>query len=799
MCLKTSVASSDVTAHRPTVWVITPSIHREGGTERAVAEQLHHWRREFDLTLYTMDLRDVDTSGVRVRCLWRPPGPHLLRYVWWLLANQVVRWWDQMRYGRPDVVHSPGVNALRADAIGVHIVFSKHWARVRAAHQQPMSNTVGQLRSLHRRVYWALLRVLERHAYSASAQLWALSREDAGWLETLVDRPRGSIPVVAYGVDSLAFSPEARQQLRTAARRELYVEEYTVLLLVGNDWYKKGLDHAIRALATLPPTYIIAVAGRDDPEPFLRVAKELAIEERVRWWPVRSDVLTYYAAADCLLAPSREDAFHLPTLEAMACGLPAVVSKHVGATELFGPEGDAVMVVDHSDDPHALSAAIRETVQSEEATRCRVSRGLTLARARSWDQYSARTAALVRHNLATPRVLVLAPDVAGAGGIERFSRSLLQACVERYGAERVGVCSVWGSDFQPQAPACRRLWSGPSHETATSRRVTVWVRLKFALAAVHCAWAWRGPQLAVICTHAHLAPVAMMCRLVSGANCAVWAHGAEVWGYMRPSVRLALRRADTLVAAGQFMARELAQQLTIDPDRVFIVKYSVSPDVVLVSTVGGVDHPGATPTRDDSGATSEAVPRPRVLTVARLDHVDTYKGVDTLLLAWPQVLSSQPDAILVVVGDGDDRPRLQGLSRLLSIEPHVQFVGRLSDQELAAAYANASVFALPGRMRAGPSPQGEGFGLVFIEAAAAGVPCIAGRAGGAPEAIEDGVTGLLVNPESPIDVARGIVRLLADPVAARRMGDVGRSRVVREFSAEAFADRVAALVTTLQS
>src|SRR5207249_10983994 len=111
------------------------------------------------------------------------------------------------------------------------------------------------------------------------------------------------------------------------------------------------------------------------------------------------------------------------------------------------------------------------------------------------------------------------------------------------------------------------------------------------------------------------------------------------------------------------------------------------------------------------------------------------------------------DAELVIVGDGPDRQRLERTASLLRLDGRVRFAGRVSDEELASLYAGATVFALPGRARLGPHPEGEGFGLVFIEAGAAGLPVVAGRAGGTTEAVVDGETGLLVDPEDPDDIA----------------------------------------------
>src|SRR5207244_1221142 len=105
---------------------------------------------------------------------------------------------------------------------------------------------------------------------------------------------------------------------------------------------------------------------------------------------------------------------------------------------------------------------------------------------------------------------------------------------------------------------------------------------------------------------------------------------------------------------------------------------------------------------------------------------------------------------------------------------------------LARAYVEATVFALPVRTKVGRGAGGEGFGLVFLEAAAVGLPVVAGNGGAIPEVVRDGETGILVNSEAPDQVAGAIVRLLQDPALAQRMGEAAKRRALEEFSYDRF-------------
>jgi phosphatidylinositol alpha-1,6-mannosyltransferase len=153
--------------------------------------------------------------------------------------------------------------------------------------------------------------------------------------------------------------------------------------------------------------------------------------------------------------------------------------------------------------------------------------------------------------------------------------------------------------------------------------------------------------------------------------------------------------------------------------------------------------------------------------------------MDTLITALPRLLTRWPELQLLAVGDGDDRAWLEDLAEKNGVIRHVHFLCGLSFAELAACYEACEMFALPSR--------GEGFGLVYLEAMAHSKPVIGGAHGGAPEVIEDGVTGYLVPHGDAAQLATSIETLLSDPAMAQKMGGRGRQRVEREFRFSVFA------------
>jgi phosphatidylinositol alpha-1,6-mannosyltransferase len=169
---------------------------------------------------------------------------------------------------------------------------------------------------------------------------------------------------------------------------------------------------------------------------------------------------------------------------------------------------------------------------------------------------------------------------------------------------------------------------------------------------------------------------------------------------------------------------------------------------------------------------------PVVVCVSRLV---ARKGQDVLVAGWPRVLARHPDARLLLVGGGPAEGSLRRSVARLGLERSVAFTGPVAPEQLPAHYAAGDVFAMPCRTRRAGLDV-EGLGMVFLEAAACGRPVVAGTSGGAPEAVQEGVTGHVVDPRSPDAVAAAISGLLADPARAAAMGKAGRVWVEQRWS-----------------
>lgn len=180
--------------------------------------------------------------------------------------------------------------------------------------------------------------------------------------------------------------------------------------------------------------------------------------------------------------------------------------------------------------------------------------------------------------------------------------------------------------------------------------------------------------------------------------------------------------------------------------------------------------------------------KPCLLTLGRLVK---RKGHDMVIKALPKVIDEFPNVNYVIAGDGIDRAYLEGLAQKCGVRNNIIFTGEISDEKKYKLYEKCDIFIMPSRNIDGDV---EGFGIVYLEAGLYEKPVIAGRSGGIAEAVLDGQTGILVNPEDIDEIADAIIKLLADPDLANKFGVQGRERVLREFNLEVQIDKLKKLL-----
>jgi len=294
---------------------------------------------------------------------------------------------------------------------------------------------------------------------------------------------------------------------------------------------------------------------------------------------------------------------------------------------------------------------------------------------------------------------------------------------------------------------------------------TVLRRAREIAAAEGCDRVWFGAA----------APLGLLAKPLGLSRSVASTHGHEVGWALLPGARQILRRigrdVDVVTYLGEYTRERLAPLLP------HLARLPSGVDTTLF-------HPGAggAEVRARHGLTD----RPVIVCVSRLVP---RKGQDVLIRALPLIQQQVPDAALLIVGGGPYLPKLQALAG-----PDVVFTGSVPWAELPAHYDAGDVFAMPCRTRRG-GLEVEGLGIVFLEASATGLPVVAGRSGGSPDAVLEGECGYVVDGTSVTEVAASVAGLLADPARAAAMGAAGRAWVEKEWRWDVLAGRLRELLS----
>jgi phosphatidylinositol alpha-1,6-mannosyltransferase len=341
-------------------------------------------------------------------------------------------------------------------------------------------------------------------------------------------------------------------------------------------------------------------------------------------------------------------------------------------------------------------------------------------------------------------VIVLTPNLCGRDGISRLARLV---------AGSFGDVTVLAL-HEPKSMA----YFGDAAVRAAGGR-----RSRFVATALQRA-ASADRRTTVIVAHLHLAPIALAFT-ARGAAMATMLCGIEAWRPLSRLQRGALDRATRLIAISQFTREGF---LDANPG--------------FAGRAVDVCHPGIEPLATAPDASGGP---PTALIVGRMAGDERYKGHDLLLEIWRDVAAAVPGAVLRIVGDGDDRARLEHKAASLDLGALVVFLGRLDEAALDREYGRCTAFVMPSRH--------EGFGFVFVEAMRAARACVGSR-GAAAEIIDHGQTGLLIEPGNRAELLDGVVRVLRDRAASAAMGARGRTRFLQQFTDEQFRDRFTAVL-----
>ena len=276
------------------------------------------------------------------------------------------------------------------------------------------------------------------------------------------------------------------------------------------------------------------------------------------------------------------------------------------------------------------------------------------------------------------------------------------------------------------------------------------------------------------------APLALMAsklRKAGAKNIVALTHGHEVWWAKLPIFRSAIakiaREVDFLTYLGDFTRNSMLP--------------AISDKSKLVKIAPGIDIEHFSPSEVDLTLIEKYRLENRrvIVSVGRLVH---RKGQDKLIEALPAILKRYPNTVLLLVGEGPIKSMLEKLIRHLGLENNVIFTGRIQFNDLPKYIQLGEIFAMPSRDRFF-GLEVEGLGIVYLEASACGVPVIVGRSGGAPDAVIENQTGLIVDGTNSNEISDAVCKLLADPKLAKQMGQNGRNWVIDNWQWKIWSDK----------
>jgi phosphatidyl-myo-inositol dimannoside synthase len=363
-------------------------------------------------------------------------------------------------------------------------------------------------------------------------------------------------------------------------------------------------------------------------------------------------------------------------------------------------------------------------------------------------------------------MIILAPAPFATGGIERLSWSVYEALREALGDDEVGIAALVGPGQNPsRGPRGRILYAGPPKLSLTSKlRYSGEVILRLGRAA-HAKF---------FCMHINQSQLALAARQAFGTPYVTWVHGDESWSHIQLLPRWALRRADLVLCSSNFTREMVVTKQGVSPQRSHTI------------------HPPISTGCESRARLVNRMPAsypPTIVSVGRLDLDSMYKGFDSVIRALPLMIPSVPGLRYRVIGSGTALTVLAKLATSLGVGDRVDFLGRLTDEEVWHEFERARVFAMPSRGTLALR-EGEGLGIAALEAAAFALPAVVGNFGGARESVIDGRTGMAVDGNDLGSIANALLTYLTNLEAADMAGTLGHEWVLSRFTQEHFQTRL---------
>ena len=573
------------------------------------------------------------------------------------------------------------------------------------------------------------------------------------------------------------------------AARDAYVPEVLrrpAIVSVGGLYERKGFDEVIAAFAELArtrPTIHLYIVGEGPDRPrFEAAAAASGCGERIHFVGFQRDPMPYMLGADIFVLASRKDPAPLAVSEARDAGCAIVASDVDGIPELL-VRGVAGQLVPPRD-PVALAAALAPLLDDpRELARWR-------ARARAGAEMLS-VARVVREMDEIYADAIARPDRAARDLVMTFDFPPSHGGIQQY------VTQLWETGapgkvvfVAPSVPGAAK-----ADERIGARVVRVWRNRGVRKIGMYVGFAASILRFAARRNVVHLAHVGLsfsalpFARLLRG-RLVVYTHALELTHRKTaPFTRRLLRVASRVVVVSEY-TRALAVAAGAPPER--IVKISPGGDDLCRT------YPNAS---GEAFRARHAVAADTfvLLSVGRVSSSNRTKGFDRAIEVAEALRAREIAFRWFAVGSGDELEAMRRTVRERGLEASFEFLGGIGDADLADAYAASDVFCLFSREEQRDGIRlAEGYGIVYVQAASFGIPSVGLRAGGVPDSVVDGETGVLVERDDPTTLADAVAALLADPERRARLGEAGRARALGEASWGSARERMRELLISLE-
>jgi glycosyltransferase involved in cell wall biosynthesis len=373
------------------------------------------------------------------------------------------------------------------------------------------------------------------------------------------------------------------------------------------------------------------------------------------------------------------------------------------------------------------------------------------------------------------RLLVLLTDgFGGTGGIGKFNRDFLSALASAPNVtEVVALPRLMPNEPEPLPEKLRYITTGLTGKTSYMRSVFKLSR------ALRRACKIEGCLPVVISAHINLLPAAVMARQLSGGRLYLVVHGIDAWEPTRdPIANACTSEVDDFISVSSVTRRRFLRWSHLRQDLGVVL-----PNCVDLSAFGpGPKSPELLKRYGLEGRTV-------LMTLGRLASEERYKGFDELIELLPRLAKKIPNISYMIAGEGQDRARLEQKARDFGVADRVVFTGFVSEEEKVDHYRLADVYVMPS--------SGEGFGIVFLEALACGIPVIGSKTDGSRDALLDGKLGRVVNPTNLDEIETTILEVLRNREHSLATNGENGQESVGNFSRTRFDDRVRNLLATV--